>query len=270
MAVAKLIIKRSVFSFISIYIWGVMPGRTQRWISRVYADVYNKNWSKKLIKPYCKAHYNDPNYLEQFIPASGAESYKNFQDFFTRLWKTPPSIQSQYVWACEGLLCEYGKIDELSLVRVKGQTRHLRTIFGAAGEEIPEDYYFSNVFLHNNNYHRIHAPINGTIKRIEHIPGDLVLLRPWAYKNPSLPALRNERINVDIEDEQGRTWYLSIVGGPGVGAIVLGGETTIGSEVGIGNEIATFLLGSTCCIATPEPITKNKIGDQVYMGDPIQ
>jgi len=270
MAVAKLIIKRSVFSFISIYMWGIMPGRTQRWISRTYADLYNKDWSKKLIKPYCKVHYSDPNYIDQFSPASGADSYKNFQDFFTRLWKVPPAINSEQVWACEGLLCQYGKIDELDLVRVKGQTRHLRTIFGEIRDEIPTDYFFSNVFLHNNNYHRIHAPVNGTISRIEHIPGDLVLLRPWAYKNPSLPALRNERINVDIVDKQGRTWYLSIVGGPGVGAIVLGGDTTIGSFVGIGNEIATFLLGSTCCIASPEPITKNKTGDQVYMGHPLQ
>ena len=132
------------------------------------------------------------------------------------------------------------------------------------------EIYFSNIFLHNNNYHRIHAPVNGKISRIEHIPGDLVLLRPWAYKNPSLPALRNERINVDIVDEEGKTWYLSIVGGPGVGAIVLGDKTTLGSSVEIGKEIATFLLGSTCCIASPIPVTKNKIGDQVFMGEPLQ
>lgn len=270
MGATKQIIKRSVFSFISIYIWGVMPGRTQRWVSSFYADVYNKPWSRHIIKPYCKAHYKDPNYLEQFKPASGAEQYKSFQDFFTRLFIHPPKIEATSVWACEGLLCEYGKIDELNEVRVKGQKRHLRTIFGAAGSEIPTDYYFSNIFLHNNNYHRIHSPVNGKIARIEHIPGDLVLLRPWAYKNPSLPALRNERINVDVEDEQGRMWYLSIVGGPGVGAIVLGSETTIGSQVGIGEEIATFLLGSTCCIASPDPVVKNKVGDQVFMGDPLQ
>lgn len=269
MAVAKLIIKRSVFSFISIYMWGKLPGRAQRKVSSIYADVYNKPWSRHLIKPYCKAHYKDPQYIDKFIPASGADSYKSFQDFFTRLWKIPPVIESKSVWACEGLLCEYGKLDELSLVKVKGQTRHLRTIFGDAGKEIPNDYFFYNVFLHNNNYHRIHAPVNGTISRIEHIPGDLVLLRPWAYKNPSLPALRNERINVDIMDEQGRTWYLSIVGGPGVGAIVLGSETTIGSSVGIGAEIATFLLGSTCCIASPQELNTNKVGDQVYMGNPL-
>lgn len=269
MAVAKLILKRSFFSFVSIYVWGVLPGKTQRWVSGLYADVYNKPWSRHLIGPYCKAQYSDPNYLDNFIPASGADNYKSFQDFFTRLWKVPPAISAGAVWACEGLLCEYGKIDELNLVKVKGQTRHLRTIFGEAGDEIPTDYYYSNVFLHNNNYHRIHAPVNGVISRIEHIPGDLVLLRPWAYKNPSLPALRNERINVDIIDETGKKWYLSIVGGPGVGAIVLGSETTIGSSVGIGNEIATFLLGSTCCIASPVPVINNKVSDQVYMGDPL-
>ena len=73
-----------------------------------------------------------------------------------------------------------------------------------------------------------------------------------------------------IVDEEGNTWYISIVGGPGVGAIVLGDETSIESSVEVGKEIATFLLGSTCCIASPIPVTKNKIGDQVFMGKPLQ
>lgn len=264
----KQVIKKGVFSFASIYVWGVLPAGVQRGISKVYANVYNKPWSKSIIKPYCKAHYTDPNYLNQFKPASGADEYRSFQDFFTRVYKTPPKIETEKVWACEGLLCEYGEVKDMPLVRVKGQKRNLRTIFGKVQKEIPDDYFFSNIFLHNNNYHRIHSPINGKVVRIEHIPGELVLLRPWAYKNPSLPALRNERINVDLEDQNGKTWHLSIVGGPGVGGIVLAAETSIGAEMKIGQEIATFLLGSTCCIASPEPASFNKVGDQVYMGDP--
>jgi phosphatidylserine decarboxylase len=259
--------KSSVFRFISLNMWGVLPGVTQRGISRVYANVYNKKWSRHIIKPYCKNHYNDPEYLKLFKPASGADSYQTFQDFFTREYITLPKIESEFIWPCEGLLCDYGKVGELREIKIKGQKKHLRTVFGDKGHEIPNEYYYSNIFLHNNNYHRIHTPIDATISRIEHIEGELVLLRPWAYKDPSLPALRNERVNVDIVDKQGRTWYLSIVGGPAVASIVMAKGMKVGTKINIGQEIATFLLGSTFCMASPEPMRYSKVSDQVFLGD---
>jgi len=256
--------------FISIDLWGNLPSPVQRGLSSFYAKVYDKKISRHFIKPYCRYHYEDKNYLDQFEPASGSDKYQSFQDFFTRVFKTPPSIDGEAVWACEGLLCEFGKVSELNLVKVKGQKRHLRTIFGNTGSEIPDDYYYSNIFLHNNNYHRIHAPISGTITKIERIAGDLVLLRPWAYTGePSLPALRNERVNVDIVDQKGRKWFMSIVGGPAVGTIVMTKGAKLGYEVEIGGEIAKFLLGSTCCIASPIKPKNSSIGKMVEMGEPI-
>lgn len=81
-----------------------------------------------------------------------------------------------------------------------------------------------------------------------------MLLRPWIYKNdPSLPALRNERINAEVTSNQGERWFLSIVGGPALGSILMAQDTTVGSMVSIGQELGTFLLGSTCCIAHPLP-----------------
>lgn len=237
--------------------------------SKIYASVYNQGFSKIIIKPYCKVHYNDPLYLDQFKPASGAVSYQSFQDFFTRVYKQEPEFLADQVWACEGLLCEYGKVKDFDLVNVKGEKRHLNTIFGAAKNEIPGDNYYSNIFLHNSNYHRIHSPVKSTISRIEKIAGDLVLLRPWAYKQPSLPALRNERINVDLITETGEKWFMSIVGGPAVGTIVLAAGVEVGAVVNIGQEIATFLLGSTCCIVSPKPVENSKIGEQVTMGSPM-
>ena len=261
-------LKSRVFRFVSINMWGVLPAITQRGISRVYANFYNKKWSRHIIAPYCKMHYDDPEYLKLFKPASGADTYQSFQDFFTRVYKELPKMTSEFVWACEGLFCDYGRVKDLREIKIKGQKKHLRTVFGEASDEIPDEYYFSNIFLHNNNYHRIHTPIDGTISRIEHIPGELVLLRPWAYKDPSLPALRNERVNVDITDKAGRKWYLSIVGGPAVASIVMASGMKVGTTVSMGQEIGTFLLGSTFCLASPVPVTNNKIGDQVFLGDP--
>ena len=258
------------FRFFSLNIWGNLPSAWQRLLSKFYAQLYTKSYSRHLIGPYCRLHYTDPAYLSQFKPASGNSTYQNFQDFFTRVYKAPPQILSDAAWPCEGLLCEYGKVGETQLVHVKGQKRHLRNIFGRLGPSIPDHYYFSNVFLHNNNYHRIHSPVAGTIEQMERVPGDLVVLRPWIYKkDPSLPALRNERVNISIRSKKGDRWFLSIVGGPAVGTIVIANNLATGSLLHIGQELAVFLLGSTCCIASPLPATNSALGSQVAVGKPL-
>ncbi|MEQ8926401.1 MAG: phosphatidylserine decarboxylase [Fulvivirga sp.] len=255
----------SVYRFLSVSIWGSLPGKFQRDVSRLYAEVYNKRFTKYIIRPYCKFNRLDNAYLSQFISESGNEYYSSFQDFFTRMYKSPPPINYDYVWPCEGLLCDKGKVCDLPEINVKGDLRSIHAIFGKQGQSIPSEYYFTNVFLHNNNYHRIHAPVSGRITSIEHIPGELIVLRPWIYKqDPSLPAMRNERVNVTIEDQQGRPWYLSIVGGPAVGTIVLTNSINVGNKITIGNEVGKFLLGSTLCMAAPE-ITQTAINSQVVV-----
>ncbi len=199
-------------------------------------------------------NYSDRYYLTKFNPPAGKYGFESFQDFFIREFKERPENSSPWVWPCEGLLCEEGKISELVAARIKSDRRSIHTVFGLEEDEIPSDYSFTNVFLHNKNYHRIHAPIDGTITRIQHIPGDLVVLRPWIYKqNPSLPAFRNERYNIDITDKQGKTWYLSIVGGPAVGTIELHPKVRVGSKIEKLHQLGLFYLGSTCCMAAPIP-----------------
>ena len=247
--------------------WNRIPPVLKKILMRIYTQFYDTSWSRHIIPYYCKVHYQDPDYLTQFVPSSGEESYQSFQDFFARRFRQSPQIRSQAIWPCEGILCELGQVDKLSLVTVKGEKRQLRTIFGANGNAIPDDYHFSDIFLHNMHYHRIHAPVAGTVARIEHIPGDLQILRPWFYpQDPSYPALTNERVNVDLQTPEGQTWYLSIVGGPAVGAIVMAGGIQVGSEVQVGEELATFLLGSTCCIASPKAPDASLLGKLVEVG----
>ena len=256
-----------IYRYVSLNIWGNLPSGIQRSISKYYATLYNKSFSKYIIKPYCKLNYQDAAYLDQFISASGNSTYSSFQDFFTRVYKKPPQINSDYIWPCEGLLCDYGRVSDLPAINVKRDVREVRTIFGRSGQSIPDDYFFSNVFLHNNNYHRIHAPVSGCVKSIEHIKGDLVLLRPWVYKaDPSLPAMRNERVNIVLEDSQNRNWYISIVGGPAVGTIVLSDGLQIGRQVDVLDQLGLFLLGSTCCMASPEAAS-TEVGTTVFVAD---
>ena len=240
------------YTFLSLKVWGNLPSSIQRKISAWYCKIYTAKWSKHLIRPYIRLNYKDEAYLSKFKPPSGKAIFENFQDFFTRQFRNLPENTHETVWPCEGLLCEEGKVNSITLTNIKQDVRTVETVFGVAQGTIPKNYSFSNVFLHNKNYHRIHAPVTGTITRIQHIPGDLVVLRPWIYpQNPSLPAFRNERINVDIIDANGAIWYMSIVGGPAVGTIELNDKIRLGVQINKLDELAVFLLGSTCCMATP-------------------
>ncbi len=240
------------YKCLSIDIWGNLPSTIQRYFSAWYGSVYDKPYSRKIIPAYIRLNYSDKNYLEKFKPPFGKTEFESFQDFFIREFKEMPKNDSSWVWPCEGLLCDENKVENLEYVQVKADIRSVATVFGLKNKDIPEHYTFTNVFLHNKNYHRIHSPVSGTITRIQHIPGDLIVLRPWIYKqNPSIPAFRNERYNLDIEDEKGRTWYLSIVGGPAVGTIELSKDTFLGSKVEKLQELSLFYLGSTCCMAAP-------------------
>ena len=143
--------KNKLYQFMTLNLWGVLPSPLQRGISSVYANVYNKKWTKHIIKPYCKAHYSDPNYIEQFKAArTGKDTFESFQDFFTRVYKDGPKITSKYVWACEGLLCQYGLVADLPLISIKGDRRNIKAIFGKTEEDIPGAHYFSNIFSNNS------------------------------------------------------------------------------------------------------------------------
>ena len=260
--------KASFYQFLSLRIWGRIPARAQKNVSSILTGVYKLPISRHLIGPYCRLHFEDASYLERFRPAGRKSEYQSFQDFFTRRLKSALIANGSAVWPCEGLLCDYGLVRDIATTNVKGETRRVASIFGVDDRTIPEDYYFSNVFLHNKNYHRIHSPVRGRIERIQRIPGDLVILRPWIYgSNPSMPAFRNERVNLDIRDQQGRLWHLSVIGGPGVGTIKVKKRVREGAMVDAAQELSLFLIGSTCCMASPVASEDKLLTDNVEVGE---
>lgn len=255
------------YRFLSVHVWGNLPSQLQKALSSFYARLYDKSYSRHIIKPYIQFHYKNSDYLDKFMPPEGKTAYESFQDFFIRRFAEIPSNKSPFVWPCEGLLCDSTGVNSSSTIQVKCDRRKIATIFGVDNNKIPVNYHFTNVFLHNKNYHRIHAPVDGKIVRIQHIPGDLVVLRPWIYKqDPSLPAFRNERYNIDIKDCQERIWHLSVVGGPAVGTIKLPEQISVGASIMKLEELALFYLGSTCCMAAPEKPRFHKKNSFVEVG----
>ncbi|MDX1315489.1 MAG: phosphatidylserine decarboxylase, partial [Eudoraea sp.] len=94
------------YQFLSAGVWGFLPGSWQRRFSAFYANVYNQSFTKRLIKPYIRYYYRDAAYLDKFLPPEGKSTFDSFQDFFIRRFRELPHHDSEWVWPCEGLLCD--------------------------------------------------------------------------------------------------------------------------------------------------------------------
>lgn len=251
-------------------IWIRTPNLLQKLISRFFSYFFEIKISRFMILPYCVVFGLSTDYLDQFESETGETSYKSYSDFFRRKYKNNFKAESSLIWPCEGYVCDWGPFNEKSRSTVKGQNLNLNTIFETTAEST-KNHYFINIFLHNHNYHRIHSPVQGTLKNVHTIPGDLIFLRPWFYtkKTVSYPAVRNERMVFEIVDGENKTWYLALVGGFGVGTIEISKNINVNSPLNLGEEIAKFKLGSTVCIASPYKISIKNYLETVQTGQKI-
>ena len=232
--------------------WIYTPGFFQKSFSRYFSLLFELKVSRFLILPYCLFFGLGDDYLDLFESETSPSSYSSYSDFFNRKYKNTIQINSEKIWPCEGYVCDWGWFNEKNNSIVKGQKINLNHIF-KSNEKMTKMHFFTNIFLHNHNYHRVHSPIQGRIVSIKNISGELVFLRPWFYnrKDVSYPAFKNERVIFEMTDEQDRAWYLAMVGGFGVGTVELAKEIYVGCYIEPGQEIAKFKLGSTVCLASP-------------------
>lgn len=259
-----------MLKFFANIFWIYTPGLFQKKFSQFFSWLFFQKISKYFILPYCLFFGLDADYLEQFESESGKSEYSSYADFFKRKYKNLPPVESNQVWPCEGFVYDWGSFKEKNHSVVKGQEMDLNQIFNSPALQT-KNYFFTNIFLHNHNYHRVHSPITGTITKIFSIPGDLVFLRPWFYKKSdvSYPAFRNERIVFEIQDLEGVPWYLAMVGGFGVGTMTIEKDFLQGGPVHAGQEIAKFDLGSTVCLASPCQLEINKYLQTVSVGQSL-
>ena len=251
--------------------WNPLPGGMHKIFSELWAIFYTTKLSTYLINPFCQKYALNEQILLNYLPSSDSSSYLSFQDFFTRKLKNPLKKSHSGVWPVQGYVCDFGLVGELPPVKIKGELHPVPYIFGNAENRIPNNYFFINIFLHNHNYHRFHSPIDGTIINIEYVKGQLTFLRPWLYKKSlvSLPAFKNERIIIEIEDTSGRSWFITFIGGMGVGRIKLHENVQVGNKLEHADEIGLFLLGSTCCLAIPEAIEKLSYMKKIQVGEKL-
>lgn len=223
-------------------------------------------WKRLLIKTLSRAYRIDMADALEPDP----EAYPSFNAFFTRALKPEArpieSAGGALVSPADGRISQIGRIRDGRIVQAKGLDYTVTELLGAREDEAVRfaDGGFATIYLSPRDYHRVHVPFAGRLRRAIHVPGRLFSVAPWTTE--SIPRLfaRNERLALLLDTEHGP---LAVVL---VGAIFVSSiETTFDGEVtppyadqvrirdysgaqapefDIGAEIGRFNMGSTVII----------------------
>ena len=200
--------------------------------------------------------------------------YATFNDFFTRALKPGARTLANSAWVCpvDGAISQCGPIEKDQIFQAKGHVYSTRALVGGDAQlaALFDDGHFATLYLSPRDYHRIHMPMAGTLKRMVHVPGDLFSVNPTTARGvPGLFA-RNERVVCEFETQQGPMVMVL------VGATIVGSMATVwhgqvnpprpgtvrewrydGQNIQLdqGQEMGRFLLGSTVVMLLP----KNRI-----------
>ncbi|WP_143903418.1 archaetidylserine decarboxylase [Tepidimonas thermarum] len=201
-------------------------------------------------------------------------AYATFNDFFTRALRpgARPLAQADLVCPVDGAISQCGPIAGDRILQAKGHDYTVAALLGgdAALAAAFADGTFATLYLSPRDYHRIHMPCAGRLRRMVHVPGALFSVNPATARGvPGLFA-RNERVVCVFEgDVRGRRVPFVLVL---VGATIVGSMATVWHGVvnpprpGIvrrwdyderdialaqGAEMGRFLLGSTVIVLLP-------------------
>lgn len=232
--------------------------RLTQWLIKRFIRQYRVNMSEAL--------YEDPAH------------YASFNDFFTRALKTDarPVVEDENLLAMpvDGAISQLASIMQGRIIQAKGHDYSARTLLGG-DKALAEPFMggdFATIYLAPKDYHRIHMPIDGTLKTMIYVPGELFSVNPLtASRVPGLFA-RNERV-VCLFDTAVGPMAMVLVGATIVASIETVWSGTVTPPAGKriqrwdydpataprlakGEEMGRFKLGSTVvCLFAPGKVT---------------
>ena len=193
------------------------------------------------------------------------DSYATFNEFFTRPLR-PGSrpiegAPDTLVAAADGVLTEHGAIDGDRLLQAKGRDYSLAELLGETGAAVDalRGGSYLTIYLAPHNYHRVHAPLAGTLVRARYIPGDRFSVSRATAAAIGRLFCRNERVVCWFDTLHGPL-VVVLVGALNVSSIstVAHGEIASGAprewrearprSFPQGDEIGRFNMGSTVIV----------------------
>jgi phosphatidylserine decarboxylase len=128
------------------------------------------------------------------------EEYACFNDFFIRSL-TPDarpvaSAENAVASPVDGTVSQSGDIVKGHLFQAKGHFYSVEDLLG--GDTLMSHMFeggkFATIYLAPYNYHRIHMPMDGQLKKMLHVPGRLFSVAPWTVRQIPRLFARNERV----------------------------------------------------------------------------
>ncbi|MFZ9183950.1 MAG: archaetidylserine decarboxylase [Hylemonella sp.] len=200
-----------------------------------------------------------------------AASYASFNEFFTRALKNEarPLAPARFVCPVDGAISQFGAIAQDQIFQAKGHSYSTSALL--AGQDnlagAFQDGHFATLYLAPKDYHRVHMPCAGNLKRMIHVPGELFSVNPVTARGvPGLFA-RNERVVCLFDTDHG-PMALVLVGATIVGSMATVWHGVVNpprpgtvrewtyapGEVRLsqGEEMGRFLLGSTVVLLWPK------------------
>jgi phosphatidylserine decarboxylase len=198
-------------------------------------------------------------------------SYASFNEFFTRPLRESarPLVDADFICPVDGAISQFGAIERDSIFQAKGHSYTTTALVGGDADLAAQfaDGSFATLYLSPRDYHRIHMPCAGRLRRMIYVPGELFSVNPTTARGvPGLFA-RNERVVCVFDSELG-PFVLTLVGATIVGSMATVWHGVVNPprshsvcewhydshEVLLqkGQEMGRFLLGSTVVMLFPK------------------
>lgn len=257
------------------------------------ATRWRVHWWKTLLMQLFIRHFRVD--MSEAVHAE-PDAYPDFNSFFTRALRDglrpQPDQPSAIACPVDGAISELGTVEGDRLLQAKGRYYTLVDLLGGNREQA--DAYrgglFCTLYLSPRDYHRIHMPVDGSLRETTSIPGRLFSVAPHTTR--AIPGLftRNERLVTVFDSEAGPVAVIL------VGAIFVACMETVwggvaqpagrGIEVkhygpGSGNtvhlqrgeELGRFNMGSTVILLFPPGCAQwlpgLQAGQAVRLGQPL-
>ena len=208
------------------------------------------------------------------MDADRAVDYPSFNAFFTRALRPgarpidtdPRSVCSP----ADGTVQQTGQVSAGRMLQAKGMSFSIAGLLDAEPAELAsfDGGTFMTIYLAPHNYHRVHAPLDGKLRRMHFVPGARFSVnRATTDSIPDLFA-RNERIACRFDGIHGPYW-LVFVGAMNVASISTAWsgefrgagrrvqevcEAEAAPAFDKGDYIGHFNLGSTIIVVFPRDI----------------
>ena len=156
---------------------------------------------------------------------SAPEAYANFNAFFTRALKdgARPIADAPVVCPADGAISQLGEVNRGRIFQAKGQDYSLHTLLGddkALTAEF-DGGSFATIYLSPRDYHRVHMPVDGTLRSMTYVPGKLFSVNTTTAENVRSLFARNERAICVFDTEFGPMAMIL------VGAMIVAGIETV-------------------------------------------